>query len=247
MPDKMIVTKAKLDALANSIATKSGESIPLTIAEMKAAVDGLTVGGVVISDTTDSHGGTVRTITAQNAINLQTKTITPTSSSQTISPDTGYDGFSQVTVEAASGQSSPTFGVITTINITQSVSLITYDLSSTALSYGMVWVYFDDVQFSAQDWLYCSVLDSTNSPVDNNGYTSKRSSFTGMAICSFGENKTINQISLPGYSGVSFEGSISSSRINHYNSLTPSTLKIKLYTSGVTIDSGTITVYGRVS
>ena len=60
-------------------------------------------GGVIISDTTDSHGGTIRTITTQNAVTLQTKTITPTSSQQIVNPDTGYDGFSSVTVEAGGG------------------------------------------------------------------------------------------------------------------------------------------------
>lgn len=60
-------------------------------------------GSVVISDTTDSHGGTIKTITTGQAVNLQTKTITPTGSQQTITPDTGYNGFSEVIVEAVSG------------------------------------------------------------------------------------------------------------------------------------------------
>lgn len=58
---------------------------------------------LLVVDTEDEHGGTIRTITGK-VVQLQTKTITPTSSQQTVKPDTGYDGFSQVTVEAAEGQ-----------------------------------------------------------------------------------------------------------------------------------------------
>ena len=54
---------------------------------------------LVISDTIDEHGGTIRTITGK-IVQLQTKTITPTSSTQVVNPDEGYDGFSQVTVNA---------------------------------------------------------------------------------------------------------------------------------------------------
>lgn len=59
---------------------------------------------ILVVDTLDENGGTIRTITAKNAIQLQAKTITPTSSQQVVNPDTGYDGFSQVTVEASEGQ-----------------------------------------------------------------------------------------------------------------------------------------------
>lgn len=46
---KLIVTKDKLDKLATSISTKSGVVTPMTIAQMKAAVDGIT-GGTIIQD-----------------------------------------------------------------------------------------------------------------------------------------------------------------------------------------------------
>ena len=60
-------------------------------------------GSIVISDTTDSHGGTIKTITTGQTLNLQSKTVTPTSSQQTITPDTGYNGLSEVIVGAVSG------------------------------------------------------------------------------------------------------------------------------------------------
>lgn len=81
-------------------------------------------GTVLISDTTDSHGGTIRTITAKKVVALQTKTITPTNSVQTVNPDTGYDGFSQVTVNAGSSSIN-----IQSLNITPSTSEQTFNAS----------------------------------------------------------------------------------------------------------------------
>lgn len=77
---KVLVTKSKLDNLAASVSTKSGESLPLTIDEMKTAVDSIT-------------GGTVNLETV-------TKSYTPTESQQTetIEPSSGYDGIGEVDV-----------------------------------------------------------------------------------------------------------------------------------------------------
>ncbi len=48
--EKLIVTKSKLDALATSISTKSGVATPMTIAQMKMAVDGIPSGGNFYQD-----------------------------------------------------------------------------------------------------------------------------------------------------------------------------------------------------
>ena len=42
---KVLITRSKLDGLATTIAAKSGATLPLTIAQMDAAVDGIVVGG----------------------------------------------------------------------------------------------------------------------------------------------------------------------------------------------------------
>lgn len=71
--DKVVVTKSKLDSLAQHINAKAGTTGAKTIDQMQATVDGITVGG-----------------------KLQTKTVTGTG---TYTPDEGYDGFSQVEVD----------------------------------------------------------------------------------------------------------------------------------------------------
>ena len=48
---KLIVTKDKLDKLATSISTKSGIATPMTIAQMKAAVDGISTSGITPTGT----------------------------------------------------------------------------------------------------------------------------------------------------------------------------------------------------
>lgn len=92
-----------LTATANAILSKTGSTTPLAWDMddgFKDAIEAISTGGVVVSDTTDSHGGTIRTITTtQTPVTLQAKTgITPGASAVTVTPDNGYNGMSSVQV-----------------------------------------------------------------------------------------------------------------------------------------------------
>ena len=78
---KVSITRSLLDDLAMSISAKSGEAVPMTLTEMKDAVDGIQTGG----------SPTLQTIT---------KSYTPTESQQTetITAGSGYDGIEEVDV-----------------------------------------------------------------------------------------------------------------------------------------------------
>ena len=87
MPDKVLITKSKLDSLANAIAAVSGETLPLSLDDMEDAVENL------------SPSPTLQTIT---------KSYTPTESQQTetITAGTGYDGIEEVNVTVGAISSS---------------------------------------------------------------------------------------------------------------------------------------------
>ena len=78
---KVSITRSLLDDLAMSISAKSGEAVPMTLTEMKDAVDSIQTGG-------------------SPTLQTKTKTYTPTESAQTetVSADSGYDGLDEVNV-----------------------------------------------------------------------------------------------------------------------------------------------------
>ena len=75
---KVVITKSKLDTLADAISSKANVFTPLTIDQMVTAVSN-------ISPTSA-------------APILQSKTVTPSAGSIIVTSDSGYDGLSQVTV-----------------------------------------------------------------------------------------------------------------------------------------------------
>lgn len=80
---KVAITKSKLDDLALHISAKSGEAMPMTIAEMQDAVDGIDTSEPVLQAKT-------RTISAAGTF--------------TDEPDAGYDGLSSVTTTVPQGE-----------------------------------------------------------------------------------------------------------------------------------------------
>ena len=85
---KVSITRSLLDDLAMSISAKSGEPVPLTLTEMKDAVDSI-------------PGGTP-------TLETKTKSYTPTESQQTetITASAGYDGIEEVDVTVGAISSS---------------------------------------------------------------------------------------------------------------------------------------------
>lgn len=96
--------------IANSIRAKNGLSTTYRPDQMSAAIDALNVSGT---------------------ITLQDKTVTPTTSQQSVSADTGYDGLGTVTVNAiasgTAGTPTATKGTVSnnSISVTPSVTNIT--------------------------------------------------------------------------------------------------------------------------
>ena len=76
---QVLITKSKLDSLAQSVASKTGVSLPLTIDQM-------------VTEIADFQG------TADPI--LQNKTVSPSTVQQSITADSNYDGLGTVTVNA---------------------------------------------------------------------------------------------------------------------------------------------------
>ena len=115
------VANAKLSALVDASEETTAGYLAELEAQRAALAENLTTKGIV-SDATESFTALVPKvldIQVGEEIKLQTKTVTPTTSQQTIKPSSGYDGLSQVTVNAiqtetttitANGTYTPTSG-----------------------------------------------------------------------------------------------------------------------------------------
>lgn len=93
--------------IADSLAAvaEKGVTVPVgsTSDDLAGLIAQISGGGVIVSETPDTHGGTVVEITAE-VLKLQAKTVSPSESQQIVEPDTAqeYNGLSAVTVNAIS-------------------------------------------------------------------------------------------------------------------------------------------------
>lgn len=162
---QVLITDTKLNSLAQRIAAKSSAALPLTIDQMISIADSMTTGS--------------------GTINLQSKTVSPTTDTQTVVADISYDGLSSVVINpiqtmtssvTANGTYIPTAGkyfssisvnvpIGTTINNqdkivtpTESQQIIEHDLGYTGL--GVI-----TVNAIANDYIGSSITRNTSSNV----------------------------------------------------------------------------------
>lgn len=90
----------------SQIATMNSSGTKTLLTSGKYCTDNIIIDytktGMTVVETLDSHGGTIVSISGDPVTSLQAKTVTPTSQSQTISADSGYDAISEVLVQGDS-------------------------------------------------------------------------------------------------------------------------------------------------
>lgn len=81
---KVSITRSLLDNLATSISMKSGEPVPMTLTEMKTAVDSISVGGGG-GTLTDTYDSSTKTLTLGLSSGSLTDTYDSTTKTLTLS------------------------------------------------------------------------------------------------------------------------------------------------------------------
>ena len=112
---KVLITRSKLDSLANTIASKASVDVPLTIAQMETAVRNIPTGEAVLitknitangtysaqDDSADGYSSvTVNVPTPTPSLQSKSVNYTPTETAQSeeVTADNGYDGLQKVSV-----------------------------------------------------------------------------------------------------------------------------------------------------
>lgn len=190
---------------------------------------------LLVTETYDTNGGIIYSInTHKTPIQLQAKTVTPTSSIQTINPDTGYDGMSQVIVNAATG--STINNQNKTVSPSTSLQSITADSGYTGLG---------TVTINAMPSL---TLPTSVAASATSGYTKKatvgRSTSTQYINIGTGYNATGGYYEISAVANGT-EGTPTASKgtvSNHSISVTPSVTNTTGYITGSTISGTAVSV-----
>lgn len=128
---KIIMNKDALQPLADNIKTLRNDNTNITLAEMETAVE---TANINISTEANLISQIATALEGKAAggeeVTLQSKTVSPSTSTQTVTPDSGYDGLSEVTVNAmpTATQATPSITVssagLITASATQSAGYV---------------------------------------------------------------------------------------------------------------------------
>ena len=133
---KVLITESYLEDIADSIRAKNGTENTYKPSEMAGAIDAIsgitptgtkeisiTQNGTTTEDVTNYASAEINVSVSASSPTLQTKTVTPTESTQNVSADNGYDGLSQVTVNPIpSSYVQPSGSLPITVNNTYDVT-----------------------------------------------------------------------------------------------------------------------------